>query len=323
MYWFVTYIRNKAFDWGIFKSTAFRVPVICVGNLSLGGTGKTPMIEWLVRELSDSIEVAVLSRGYKRTSTGFQIYSSQSTAAQFGDEPLQLAQKFNNITVAVDANRRNGIEQLLRLRPGLKLILLDDAFQHRWVFSDIKILLTTYQNPYFNDCVLPSGNLRESKDGAKRADFIVVTKCPNELSEEARSSFQTKLKLTSSQTGYFTSIGYPNRLVGKGSPLLVDFVKQEFVLVTGIAQPSSLLAYLDRHKASYTHLSFSDHHSFSDTDVARIKRIAGQNPILTTEKDAVRLRHLLTKESFFVLPMQMQFLNDSKTLVEVIKKQIT
>jgi tetraacyldisaccharide 4'-kinase len=319
----VTSLRNKAFDWGIFESQSFSVPIICVGNLSVGGTGKTPMIECLVRQLSSTMEVAVLSRGYKRNSSGFQLFDSQSTVAQMGDEPFQLAQKYKNITVAVDANRRNGIEKLLLLRPNVEVVLLDDAFQHRWVASDLKILLTTYDNPYHKDCVLPSGNLRESQSGAHRADLIVVTKCPKELSSQSQLKFQNQLSLQANQSCFFATIGYASRLKGKETPSVSDFVKQDFVLVTGIANPSDLIQHLDSLGATYTHLSFSDHHHFSSKDVHHILKTAGQKPILTTEKDAVRLRSLLPVESLFELPIETVFLNDSKALTATIKQHLT
>ena len=317
-----TSLRNKAFDWGVFESKSFGIPIICVGNLSVGGTGKTPMIEWLIRHLSTTMEVAVLSRGYKRNSSGFQLFDSQSSAAQMGDEPFQLAQKYTNITVAVDANRRNGIEQLLLQRPHVQVILLDDAFQHRWVASDLKILLTTYDNPYHKDCVLPSGNLRESQSGAQRADLIVVTKCPKELSSEMQSNFKNQLGLQSHQSCFFATIGYASRLKGENTPLVSDFIKKEFVLVTGIANPSNLIQYLDSLDAKYTHLLFSDHHNFSKGDIHRILQKAGQKPILTTEKDAVRLRSLLSDKSLFELPIETVFLNDSEPLITTIKQHL-
>lgn len=317
----VTLLRNKAFDWGVFKSESYQIPIICVGNLSVGGTGKTPMIEWLIHQLSDSMNVAILSRGYKRNSSGFQLYNSKSTAAQMGDEPFQIAQKFKNITVAVDADRRNGIRQLLQLQPKLQVILLDDAFQHRWVSSDLKIVLTTFDQPYYSDSVLPSGNLRESKSGASRADIIVVTKCPKDLSKTDQENIKNQLKLQAHQSCFFSTIGYSTHLKGIGNPLVSDFIKTEFVLVTGIAQPSALLHYLDTHRANYKHLSFSDHHRFSTLDIKQIKVTAGKKPILTTEKDAVRLQSLLPQESLFVLPIKIQFLNDSTSLMTAVKRQ--
>lgn len=321
LYQAVTTLRNNAFDLGILRSESCKIPVICVGNLSVGGTGKTPMIEWLIRQLSSTSNVAVLSRGYKRTSSGFQLYNSESSASQMGDEPFQMAQKFKNITVAVDANRRNGIKQLLKLRPSVELILLDDAFQHRWVSSDLKIVLTTYDNPYYSDCVLPAGNLRESKAGARRADIVVVTKCPKHLSKDDQKKIQEQLKLQAHQSCFFTTIGYPLHLKGDENLLVSTFVKTEFVLVTGIAQPTALLQYLDDLGAQYTHLSFSDHHLFSKSDIDKIRVAAGEKPILTTEKDAVRLQPLLPQKSLFVLPIEIQFLSDSTKLMAAVKRQ--
>jgi tetraacyldisaccharide 4'-kinase len=185
LYGFITSIRNFLFDYRILKSYSFPIPVIAVGNLSVGGTGKTPQIEYLIRLLSNKYKIATLSRGYKRKSEGFILANATSNAEILGDEPFQFYKKFPNIQVAVDANRKNGIEQLLSQSNKPDVILLDDAFQHRKVKAGFYILLTAYNDLFINDFMLPTGNLRESRSGAKRADMIIVTKCPRDISELA------------------------------------------------------------------------------------------------------------------------------------------
>src|SRR6056300_421788 len=194
VYYAVTWLRNKLYDWGVKKSVSYPFPVICVGNLSVGGTGKTPMVEYLVNYLKDDFNLATLSRGYKRKSEGFQLADEHAAAETLGDEPFQFYNKFkDDILVGVDADRQNGIKQLQNFKNGSDIILLDDAFQHRKVKAGFNILLTTYTNPYFKDLVLPTGNLREPRAGAKRADIIVVTKCPESISESEKKDFEKSI----------------------------------------------------------------------------------------------------------------------------------
>ena len=206
LYGFITSIRNFFFDKGILKSYSFDVPVIAVGNLSVGGTGKTPQIEYLIRLLSSKYKVATLSRGYKRKSEGFVLADAHSNASILGDEPFQFYTKFPNIQVAVDANRKNGIEQLLSQESKPDIILLDDAYQHRKVKAGFYILLTSYGDLYADDFILPTGNLRESRSGAQRANLVIVTKCPENLSLDEQQKIKEKLKLSVSQELYFSFI---------------------------------------------------------------------------------------------------------------------
>lgn len=231
LYGFITTIRNFLFDKGILKSTSFDIPVIAVGNLSVGGTGKTPQIEYLIRLLSDKYKVATLSRGYKRKSEGFVLADSTSNAEILGDEPFQFYQKFPNIQVAVDANRTNGITQLLSQNQKPEVVLLDDAYQHRKVKAGFYILLTAFDDLYADDFILPIGNLRESRSGANRADIVVVTKCPNNLSDEEQEEISLKLKLSCSQEIYFTFIDYDDKVYGKGKKIDVKDIKSEAKLL--------------------------------------------------------------------------------------------
>lgn len=306
LYWLITYIRNWLYDKGIFKSHSFDIPIIAVGNLSVGGTGKTPQIEYLIRLLSENYKVAVLSRGYKRTSEGFILADKNATASLIGDEPYQFYSKFSNIQVAVDANRKNGIENLLQLSNKPDVVLLDDAFQHRKVKAGFYILLTAYDDLFSDDYILPFGNLREPSSGKKRADMIIVTKCPNDLSELAQ--LKIRKKLNSKKPVYFSSIQYDDFVFGAHSQMLVSEVQSESkVLVAGIAKPKLFFDFL-KNENDVT-LVFPDHHHFSKQDCEQILAKANGRKIITTEKDFVRLNGLLPQEQLFYLPIKSAFLN--------------
>ena len=215
LYYGIMWFRNFCFDNKLLESRSYNFPVICVGNLNVGGTGKTPMIEYLIRLLENKYEVTTLSRGYGRRTKGFIIADKNATPQLIGDEPYQFYQKFPNILVTVGEDRRDAIESLIKEKRAPKLLLLDDAFQHRQVYSSFKILLTSYDNLYVDDVLLPVGNLRESKSGSKRADIIVVTKCPKEISEQSRNSIKQKLSIQSHQQLFFSYIGYSKILLSK------------------------------------------------------------------------------------------------------------
>lgn len=317
LYWLITFIRNWLYDKGIFKSSSFDIPIIAVGNLSVGGTGKTPQIEYLIRLLSDNYKVAVLSRGYKRTTEGFILADENATASSIGDEPFQFFSKFPNIQVAVDANRKNGIENLLQLPNKPDVILLDDAFQHRKVKAGFYILLTAYDDLFCDDYILPFGNLREPSSGKKRADMIIVTKCPNDLSELAQQEIREKLKVK--QQVFFTTIQYDDYVFGNESQLLVSEIQLESkVLVAGIAKPKLFFDFLKSENDET--LVFPDHHHFSQQDCEQILAKANGRKIITTEKDFVRLNGLLTKAQLFYLPIKSTFLNTNidKTIEDYV-----
>ena len=317
LYWLITYIRNWLYDIGLFKSATFEIPIIAVGNLSVGGTGKTPQIEYLIRLLSDNYKVAVLSRGYKRTTKGFILADENATASSIGDERFQFYSKFPNIQVAVDANRKNGIENLLQLPKKPDVILLDDAFQHRKVKAGFYILLTAYDDLFCDDYILPFGNLREPSSGKKRADMIIVTKCPNDLSELAQQKIKEKLKVK--QQVFFTTIQYDDCVFGNDSQLLVSEIQSESkVLVAGIAKPKLFFDFLKNDNDET--LVFPDHHDFSKQDCELILAKANGRKIITTEKDFVRLNGLLPKAQLFYLPIKSTFLNTNidKTIEDYV-----
>ncbi|QDO93747.1 tetraacyldisaccharide 4'-kinase [Formosa sediminum] len=287
LYYGITWLRNKLYDVGILQSTSYNFPVICVGNLSVGGTGKTPMIEYLIRLLKDEFTVATLSRGYKRSSEGFQLGQDGVTAAILGDEPFQFYSKFKTeIAVAVDANRRAGIHQLMQLQPKPGVVLLDDAYQHRKVNAGFNILLTTYSNLYSSDIVLPTGNLREPRSGSKRAQTIVVTKCPESLSDLEKQNIIKALNPEPHQQVFFSRIKYADYVVSKRTTIPLEQVPK-FTLVTGIANPKPLIYFLKTQGLDFEHLNFKDHHDFTPDELEIFK----QKPfIITTEKDFMRLR---------------------------------
>jgi tetraacyldisaccharide 4'-kinase len=313
LYGFITGIRNFLFDKGILKSHSFDVPILAVGNLSVGGTGKTPQIEYLIRLLSPKYKVATLSRGYKRQSKGFVLADSSSNAAILGDEPFQFYKKFKNIQVAVDADRKNGIEQLLSLSEKPEIILLDDAFQHRKVKAGFYILLTSYGDLYSDDFMLPTGNLRESRSGAKRANVVIVTKCPATLSLDEQIKIKNQLKLHSNQELYFSYIDYDDSVYSEDKSIKVSEIKNmDKLLLAGIAKPEPFFNYLESKNDDK--LVFPDHHHFTENDLVEIKNKAQNKIIITTEKDYVRLKGKLSNQQLYYLPIRSSFLSESKNL---------
>ena len=308
LYGIVTAIRNFLFDIDFFKSYSFDVPTIVVGNLSVGGTGKSPQIEYLIRLLSPQCKVATLSRGYKRKTAGFVLADDSATASSIGDEPYQFYSKFKTIQVAVDANRKNGIETLLAQKSKPEILLLDDAYQHRKVKAGLYILLTTYNELYCDDYMLPTGNLRESRSGAKRAKIVIVTKCPQDLAIVEQVKIRAKLNLNENQELYFSYIDYDNSVFSEHAAISRKLIMGEpKVLIAGIAKPDSFFNFL-KQKGDLC-LPFPDHHDFTDTDIEAIKVKAGNKRIISTEKDYVRLKGSLPSEQLFHLPIQSSFIN--------------
>lgn len=320
-------LRNKLFDRGMLRSKSFAVPTICIGNLSVGGTGKTPHTEYLIRLLqAQGLQVATLSRGYKRKSKGYRLADEQSSAALIGDEPFQMKQKFPNACVAVDEDRCHGIGQLLQLaQPAVDVVLLDDAFQHRYVKAHLNILLTDYNRLFCDDALLPAGRLREPAAGKNRAQMVVVTKCPDNIKPIDFTIVEKKLNLYPYQQLYFSRLRY-----GKPTPLfpeasqqpLPDLRRCEVLLVTGIASPAPLKKEMERQAKQVELHEFGDHHDFTSKELALIeqrflKLPEGQRLVITTEKDAARLRshpglpeHL--KSYIYVIPIEIEILQNKQ-----------
>ena len=316
LYALVVYTRNYLYDVGVFRSESFMTPTICIGNLSVGGTGKTPMAEYLITLLKDEHKVALLSRGYRRRSKGFVLADKRSTVGDLGDEPYQIYRKFVDIAVAVDADRQHGI-RMLQKKVSPDVILLDDAFQHRKVAYGLSILLTGFGNLYSDDLYLPTGNLRDGKREAKRADLIVVTKCPPALSRKEQERITERLRPAPYQQVLFSSLAYHHEIIGaKDRFKLAYFKDKKLTLVTGIANPEPLVRYLKEAGLTFEHLRYKDHHHFSESELRTLRQ---KKNLLTTEKDYVRLKDKVDK--VFYLAVAHRFLNDGPKVMEKTIKE--
>lgn len=294
LYGALVWLRNRMYDTGIYSSVAFSPPVISIGNLSTGGTGKTPHVEYLIRLLQYRYRVATMSRGYKRHTRGFLLANEQSNALRIGDEPMQYHLKYPELVVSVAEERMTGIPMLLQRRPDVDVILLDDAYQHRSVRAGMNILITDHSRPYYKDHILPFGNLRESRSAAKRADIIIVSKCPETFTKEQADEMVKRIAPKTHQQVFFTGLRYimPYSFFG-GIP--VDVRNTNVLLVCGIARPEPLVAFLEQHVAGIHSLPYKDHHYFVSSDLEEIKTAydnwnVPNKVIVTTEKDATRLR---------------------------------
>jgi tetraacyldisaccharide 4'-kinase len=321
IYAVIVFLRNLLYDKGILKSTSFNIPVVSIGNIAVGGTGKSPMVEYLVSLLKHSYRVATLSRGYKRRTKGYILANESTTALEIGDEPMQFHIKHPDISVAVGEQRIEAIPQLLFDRPDTEVILLDDAFQHRAILPGLEILLTDCNNLYCDDFFLPTGDLRDSPSSAHRADIIMVTKCPPTLSQKEKEEITRALDLNSDQYLFFTSISYgqPYHIISRQPG---GFNKDtEVLLVCGIANPEPLTRHLHEETSTYDACFFADHHIFTIDDLREIElrfsRIEHPDKIIiTTEKDAVRLLKFnkeLTRMPVYVLPITVHFLYEDRS----------
>ncbi len=336
LYGLIVYIRNKFFDWGILKHEEFDIPIICIGNITVGGTGKTPHTEYLINILKSEYRVGVLSRGYKRKSNGFVLADSKSTSLDLGDESFQIKNKFPDIIVAVDANRRRGIKRLLALDNPPEVILLDDAFQHRYVKPSYTIILSDFNRPVYEDTLLPAGRLREPFSALGNANMIIVTKCPNDLQPIDYRIISYDINAFPFQELYFTRFKYQllqplfkNEVGEKPLSYLKD---KNILLVTGIASPKMILKKLSKYTKEISTIKYSDHYNFKSKDIKYISNkfrdIASENKlILVTEKDATRLigREDIDediKKSIYYLPIEVSFLDKEEDFREKIYKHI-
>ena len=314
--------RNLLFKLGILKSRAFDIPVISVGNITVGGSGKTPHVEYLVSLLKDKMKVAVLSRGYKRKSKGYVLANDDTTMREIGDEPYQMKQKFPELYVAVDKKRTEGIDRLTHdeQTKDVDVILLDDAYQHRYVKPGVNILLVDYHRLIIYDKLLPAGCLREPKEGKSRADIVIITKCPKDLRPMEYRVLMKALDLYPYQSLYFTTLIYDNlkQVYGTDSMPINSLPNRcNVLLLTGIASPKQMQNDLSVYNYNLSYLSFSDHHNFSKKDIRTINRKFAELPspkvIITTEKDVARIKFVEglneeVKESMYALPVRIQFM---------------
>ena len=316
MYWLAIGIRNWLYNKNILKSASFGLPLICVGNLSVGGTGKSPMVEYLVVNLKDKFRVATLSRGYKRKTKGYALANENTTALEIGDEPMQFHLKFPDVPVAVGEQRIVAIPQLLHDKPDTQAIILVDAFQLLSLKAGLNILLTEYNNLFTRDFYLPTGDLRDLKGSYKRAEVIVVTKCKPDITEAEKQKVIKEIQPVPGQQIFFAAIQYGEMYHISSSETITISEKAEVLLVTGLANPRPLKKMLEQHSNSYHMLQYSDHHIFTIDDLNEIKKrfesIETTNKIiLTTEKDAVRLikfNNEIAGLPLYVIPVRHQFL---------------
>jgi tetraacyldisaccharide 4'-kinase len=329
-YGFIVSVRNRLYDFGILKSVDFDIPVISVGNITVGGTGKTPHIEYLIRLLHSDFRVATLSRGYMRKTKGFRLVETTSGVEEIGDEPLQIKRKFRDITVSVCENRVTGVQELLRLKTPPDVVLLDDAFQHRRINPGINIVLMDYNKPLKDDHMLPYGRLRENTSQLSRANIIIVTKCPSEVTPITRRIMAKDLYLFPYQELFFTTFSYGSLypVFPDAAPLIIkdNSIKKGILVVTGIASPEYMTVYLKNMADEVENIVFPDHHYYTRSDILLIaqrfhKLRSTEKIIITTEKDLQRLTvdHLLTKElkSFlYCLPVQVRFLEQEGKLFD-------
>ena len=312
LYGLVVCIRNLMFDVGMLKSRTFPLPVICVGNITVGGTGKTPHTEYLIRLLSKDHQVAVLSRGYKRKSEGYVLATKDTPMAEIGDEPYQMKQKYPQIHMAVDKDRCHGIEQLMQktVKPQSDVVILDDAYQHRYVKAGLNILLMDYHRLIHLDKLLPAGRLREPMSGSQRADIVIITKCPRDIKLMDRIGIERSINLENWQKIFFTTYKYPDQMEGLGeNPLLV----------TGIASPQQMVYDLQKIVPTFELMSFPDHHNFTEQDINAIRTRAAGRTILTTEKDATRLHGL---DNMKVIPIEVEFIEGKEKFDKMIKNYV-
>ncbi len=303
------------FDWGLFSSKRFKTPIIGVGNLSVGGSGKSPMVMYLAAYLSKYYRTGVLSRGYGRMTKGYNVVNYESNYKTVGDEPMQLFERFKNrFVIGVCEDRVFGAKKLIE-DMDLNVLVLDDSFQHRAIKPGLNILLTVYNDPYFKDFILPAGNLRESRHGAKRADIIMVTKCPNDLTEEKKQYYISRIKPQHYQKVFFSSIEYDENVmsIDKYMPVKnLDYY--DVLLITGIANPTQIVKEVGKYSKKIKHLKYKDHHNFSDDDIKKIvaeyKKLGEYKMILTTEKDYVRLKTFdYLRDKIFYWPINVEIDN--------------
>lgn len=316
LYRLITDIRNWLYHRGYKKSIRFPLPVISVGNLTVGGTGKTPHTEYLVRLLQGRCKLATLSRGYGRKTRGFLLAGPQTTAGDIGDEPMQFYQKFSSrIQVAVGEKRAEAISKLLSLHPGTEIIILDDAFQHRAVQPSLSIMLSDYNKPFYRDYLLPAGRLRERRSGARRADIVIVSKCPEDLTAGQKKEIMENIsRYTCKRIPiFFTGIRY-GKPVSFGNASLP--LPEKILLVSGLADPKPLEDYLQTKYHICYHLVFRDHHFYTAKDIEAMAyqlQTHQASGILLTEKDYVKLKHPLFSSHiqafpFYYLPIEVYFL---------------
>ena len=303
-----TSFRNFLFDLGIIDSIEYKIPTIGIGNLSTGGTGKSIVVDYIIGKFKNKNKITTLSRGYNRNTKGFIQASNMSTAYEIGDEPFQFYSKHPEINVVVCEDRRKGMNIILKNLPDTDLCIWDDVFQHRFVKPGLMILTTTFQYPFHKDEILPVGNLRENISSAKRADLIVVTKCPDNLSQKDKISFLESLNPNDNQKVFFSSLTYMQKIKSDSEEVDIDVLEDvDFILVTGIADSSYLVNFLKNKALKFKHLKYSDHYNFNKSSIDKITGLSLNKIILTTEKDFGRLRPKIKNRDIYYIEVGLKF----------------
>lgn len=319
----ITVLRNYFFDQGVLKSHFVEQASIGVGNLSTGGTGKSVVIDYLITHFKTNFSVTVLSRGYKRATKGVVIATQNSSAETLGDEPFQFFSKHPGINVVVAEKRLQALRVIFAKESKPDLLLFDDLMQHRYVVPKLMILTTTYAQPYFEDRLLPLGRLRETPSGARRAEIILVTKCPADLTLEERNRIVTKTNPSPNQALFFTTIEYSKTILNQEHSKLLTSFTSPFLLVTGIANPTPLVKHLHEKKIQFSHLEFPDHHAFRPHEIENIRKLQQGRILLTTEKDFGRLQPHFAPGEVYYLPIKMGFLlkKEEKEFLKLLHKK--
>jgi len=325
IYGSITSMRNLLFDYGIFKAKSHPIPIICIGNLSVGGTGKTPHTQYLLDLLKNNYKVAVLSRGYGRKTSSLQLVEINSNAIEIGDEPLQLKQNNPECLVVVEKNRNKGVQHILKHFPKTDIILLDDGYQHRWIKAGFNILITPFSSPYYKDYLMPVGKLRESKKGVTRANAVIFSKTPENTNPTLKKGMLERLHLFAHQKAYFSAIEYHKFKCISNNTELEENNPYSITLVSGIANASPLIKYLKEKGHSINHIKYADHHNYTSNDIDNIlAKYNGEKStkklILTTEKDATKLKQFLPQfkdVNFYYIPIEIRIDQSEK-----FKKQI-
>ena len=308
IYELYTSFRNFLFDLGIIDSIEYKIPTIGIGNLSTGGTGKSIVVDYIIGKFKNKNKITTLSRGYNRNTKGFVQASNISTAYEIGDEPFQFYSKHPEINVVVCEDRRKGMNIILKNLPDTDLCIWDDVFQHRFVKPGLMILTTTFQYPFYKDEILPIGNLRENISSAKRADLIVVTKCPDNLSQKDKLSFLESLNPNDNQKVFFSSLTYMQKIKSDSEEVDIDVLEDhDFILVTGIADSSYLVNFLKNKALKFKHLKYSDHYNFNKSSIDKISGLSLNKIILTTEKDFGRLKPKINNRDIYYIEVGLKF----------------
>ena len=319
--------RNLLFDIGIIDSIEYKIPSIGIGNISTGGTGKSIIVDYIIEKFKTTKKITTLSRGYNRKTKGYVHASESSNAYEIGDEPFQFFSKHPEINVVVCEDRRKGMNIILNNLPNTELCIWDDVFQHRFVKPGLMILATTFQYPFYKDEILPIGNLRENKESSKRADLILVTKCPEDLKTKDKEMFIEALNPTDNQKVFFSTLTYKQKIKSNSGEVNIDSLGEgDFILVTGIADSSHLVNFLKSKDFNFKHLKYSDHYNFNKSSIDKIRGLSNDKIVLTTEKDFGRLSPKINDREIYYIEVSMKFntemneFNFNETISEYINK---